>query len=73
MQVSINPSQLVDYKRKSSYPKDKNVKRKELYSNVVLLLEDKEIELKKADCDIFLKDAIKLVKNIELNKDKKDN
>ena len=52
----ISPRELISYKRNPKFIKDKNAARKDLWCDVVLFIEnDKEIILKKADCNIFFK------------------
>lgn len=64
---TIKPSELKSYSNVSSYPKDKNRYRQDLYSDVVLHLENEDITLRKADCEMFLKQIVKVIKEIEQN------
>lgn len=64
---TIKPSELKSYSKVSSYPKDKNRYRQDLYSDVVLHLENEDITLRKADCEMFLKQIVKVIKEIEQN------
>lgn len=66
--LTINPSELIDYRKKPSYIKDKNTIRRDLYSDVILYLSNNEILLQKADCDFFLKKIVEVIKKIELKK-----
>lgn len=67
IKLTIKPSELIEYKRNPSYKKDKNLIRQQLYSDIILYLSNREILLKKADCDWFLKKILKSVKEIEKN------
>ena len=53
---TIKPSELKSYSKVSSYPKDKNRYR-----------ENEDITLRKADCEMFLKQIVKVIKEIEQN------
>lgn len=64
--LTILPSKLRDYKQKPTV-KDKNRARQELLTDVILYLDEDEILLKKADCVMFLKRTIQVIKEIELN------
>ena len=60
----IKPSELLGYKKNIIQSKLKG-SRRDLFFDMVLYLSDKEFVLKKADCCVFFKDILKLLKKIE--------
>lgn len=63
-QVLIKPSELLGYKKNIIQSKLKGSSRG-LFCDMVLYLSDKEFVLKKADCCVFFKDILQLLKKIE--------